>query len=58
MDTSRIIEAFDRAKDRVREAWSADEVVQILRDLETFTLDQIGQAPEARIEVGNLKKWP
>lgn len=58
MDTTRLIEAFDRAKDRAREAWSADEVVQIIQQLEDFTLNHIAQAPEPRMEVGNLKKWP
>lgn len=57
MNAATLIEAFDRAKEKASEAWSAAEVVQIIQELENLTLDYIGQPADRRIEVGNLTKW-
>lgn len=57
MTAAQLIEAFDRGKDRAREAVSADEVVEIIQDLENLALQCIGQPDDGRVEVGNLPKW-
>ena len=57
MTPAALIEAFDKAKDKAREAWSAAEVVALIQELENVTLDYIGRPEGQRIEVGNLTKW-
>lgn len=43
MKAQHLIEGFDRAKAMAREAWSHDQVVEIIGDLEELTLQYIGQ---------------
>lgn len=57
MTIVELMQAFDRGKDKAREAMSADDVVQIVQDLEDQTLKFIGQPADARMEVGSLPKW-
>lgn len=50
MTRDQLRQAFKRAQDRAREAWSADEVVKIIEELEAVTWDYLAVPEDFGIE--------
>lgn len=66
MKMQHLLEAFDRGEHMAREAWTQDQMVDVIRQLRKLTMQYIGhtklpqlqrRSVQERIEVGSLTRW-